>query len=62
LAAVGARLTALALVSGIPLEAAVSILPVAIPTVAVCERVGNRVNVSAGRLVVENGVLRTETL
>ena len=62
LAAVGARLTALALVSGIPLPAALSLLPVAIPTVALCEREGNRVKVSAGRLAVENGVLCTETL
>ena len=62
LAAVGARLTALSLVSGIPLEAALSIVPVAIPTVALCERKGNRVKVSAGRLAVENGVLCTETL
>jgi pilus assembly protein CpaF len=62
LAEVGARLTALALVSGIPLAAVPTLVPSAIPLVALCERVGQRVVVSAGTVAVENGALRVNPL
>ena len=62
LAEVGARLTALALVSGIPLAAVPTLVPSAIPLVALCERIGGRVVVSAGTVGVENGALHVNTL
>jgi len=58
LADVGARLTALALVSGIPLDAVPALVRSAIPTVAVCERRGDTVFVTVGTVVADNGELR----
>ncbi len=62
LSEVGARLTALALVAGIPLDAAVGLVQSAIPTVAVCERVGERVRVTVGKLVLTAGALQATTV
>ena len=62
LAEVGARLTALALVAGIPLDAAVGLVQSAIPTVAVCERVGEKVRVTVGKLVITAGALQATTV
>ncbi len=57
LADVGARLTALALVAGIPFDAVAGLVQSAISTVAVCERVGSGVTVTVGKLVIDNGTL-----